>query len=215
MYLVFPSFLDPPGFTFPWWFFSFTFPFEVNFFGVLALGVLVLVCAGWIDFLLFFVSRFAWHHSWWLWMVGLPVLGLKSFFGALFLVLVSLGTYVPCGACSAWLVVFQRFWGCWKVYLQIPLPLPSFYIRWIFLDFSFQGIPWESYSLFSLIIFLFFLPRLGEWEQVGCWWVIVRLFWWAGRLHILGHMEDSWLSCAILHVFQLEVFGYVIAFSGE
>ena len=73
-------------------------------------------------------------------MVGLPVLGMKSFFDAPSSVLVSLSKYVPCGACSARLVVFQRFKGCWKGSLLIPLPLPSLHLSWLFPVF-FKGIP--------------------------------------------------------------------------
>ena len=42
-------------------------------------------------------------------MVGLPVIGMKIFFGAPSLALLSLIQYVTCGACYACLLVFQIF----------------------------------------------------------------------------------------------------------
>ena len=130
----------------------------------------------------FLVALGGWHTSPW------P----EEFFGDLSSVFVWLGRCVPCGACSAWIVIFQWFWEYWKGSLPIPLPLPQSHICWIFLTFSFQGVPWESYSLFSLIIYWIFPPRLGELEQVSFCWVILRLFWWAGRLSILGRLVVRW-----------------------
>ena len=77
----------------------------------------------------FLISCFNPIHYYWIWMVGLPVLGMNSFFADLSLVLVSLSQYVPCGACSAWIVVFQLFQGCWKGSLIIPLPLISLHLH--------------------------------------------------------------------------------------
>ena len=61
--------------------FTFTFPLpsEVAFFRVLVLGSWCsAVLVGFIS-CHFSISWFTRLHSWWLWMVGLPVLGLKSF----------------------------------------------------------------------------------------------------------------------------------------
>ena len=99
----------------------------------------LLVCCIYCHFL---ISHFAQLHSLWIWMVGLPVLGRKSFFSALSLELVSISQYVPCGAFSAWLFFFQQYQGCWKGSLLIPLPLESLHLRWLFLVFSFEGITW-------------------------------------------------------------------------
>ena len=140
---MFPSLFDPPVFTFPWQFlpFYFVFSFDVAFFGVLVLRVLVLGSAGLLGLLPF--SDFPLHldpllvaldgwptHPWH-----------EDMFCALSLVLVSLSQYVPCGAFSAWLVVFQRFQGCWNGSLLILLPLLSLHLHWLFLTFSFEIIP--------------------------------------------------------------------------
>ena len=160
--LVFPSLLDPPGFPFTWWLFLFpfyfTFPNDVDFFGGLVLRVLVLGSAGWLDFVPFYEFRFAWIHYLWLWMVGLPVLGMNTFTGALYLLLVSLSQYVPCGVCDARLVVLQQFWWCWKGYLLVFFKHCH---QYIFIGFSLLFLSKEFLENHTHF-YICFLSRVGE-----------------------------------------------------
>ena len=62
----------------------------------------------------------------------------QEFFSALYLVLVSLSQYVPCGDCSVQIFVFKRFQGCLNRSLLIPLPLISLHLCCLFRGFLFK-----------------------------------------------------------------------------
>ena len=171
--------------------------------GVLVLIVLVIGSAGWLELLPCFWFRASLGSI----LCGFerlayPALAWRFFWHPF------LSACVTWSMCAFWCLFLLA--SCFSMIPRVLEGLSSNSFYTVIITSSFDFI-WFLFSrnflkvilTFSLILSWLFTPRLGEWEQLGCCWVIVRLFGWAGSLHIFQcsnklNNEFStrfWFSC--------------------